>query len=165
MNPLHNITPEEGQHYFIDPVPHHRALGMRYVDSGIGRVVFEVPWAPHLVGDPDTGIVHGGVLTASFDAALGGSVISKMPTLCRIVTLDLRIDYLRPAKTRQTIRIEAECNRLAKQVAFARGIAHDGDAGDLIATATGTFMLFVDDSGSHVPSGIVSAALAGRRAK
>lgn len=164
MNPLHNITTEEGQRSFVDAVPHHTALGLRYVESGIGRLVFDLPWQAQLVGDPDTGVIHGGALTATFDACCGGAVMTKLDRPCRIVTLDLRIDYLRPAKKGQTIRCEAECKRLTKQIAFARAIAHDGDPDDLIATATGTFMLIDPEQDGAAASGIMAEASRARGA-
>lgn len=145
MNPLHGISPAQAQQLLVEGVPHHRALGLKYVDSGIGRFVFELPWQSHLVGDPDTGIIHGGAVTAMFDATCGAAVMTKLEKPIRVVTLDLRIDYLRPARKGETIRCEAQCNRQTKHIAFARAIAHDGDADDLIATATGTFMLMVDE--------------------
>jgi acyl-coenzyme A thioesterase PaaI-like protein len=58
-----------------------------------------------------------------------------------IATLDLRIDYMRPAKPHQDIIAECECVRVTHEVAFVRGTAHQGDATDPIALCTGAFML------------------------
>jgi uncharacterized protein (TIGR00369 family) len=148
VNPLHDPGPE-GQQNFIDLIPYNADLGLKYIESSVGRVVFDLPWQECLVGDPETGVIHGGVFTGLFDAALGGATLAKLDVLCRIATLDLRIDYLRPAKARQTVRCEAECHRLTKHIAFARGIAHDGDPSNLVATAVGTFVVFRDDPRSH----------------
>ncbi|MFX5578868.1 PaaI family thioesterase, partial [Acinetobacter baumannii] len=55
-------------------------------------------------------------------------------------TLDLRIDYLRPASRGATVIGRGECYRLTRQIAFVRGQAHDGDPDDPIAHVAGTFM-------------------------
>jgi uncharacterized protein (TIGR00369 family) len=157
-NPLHNPGPEKGQKYFIDVIPYNAELGLKYVENSVGRVVFELPWQEAQVGDPETGVMHGGAITGMFDAGLGGAVLSKLDDLRRIATLDLRIDYLRPARAGKTVRCEAECHRLTKHIAFARGIAHDGDPDDLVATAVGTFVVFRDDTRSHPRESLVEEA-------
>ena len=107
-----------------------------------------VPYSQDLVGDPDTGVVHGGVITALLDSASGAAtrraVEDRGPT--SIATLDLRIDYMRPATPRQTIFATAECYRTTRHVAFVRAWAYQADEDDLVATSVGTFML-----GTFVP--------------
>jgi uncharacterized protein (TIGR00369 family) len=152
-NPLHHTPPDKGQAWFIDVVPYNRALGLRYVGSGIGHVAFDLPWQAELVGDPESGLMHGGVVTGMIDAACGGAVLSRLPRLCRVATLDLRIDYLRPARTRQALHCVAECHRLTRHIAFARASCHDGDAEDVLATAVGTFVVFGEDQRSHPRAG------------
>ena len=58
-----------------------------------------------------------------------------------IVTIDLRLDYLRPALKGETVIARCECYKLTRQVAFVRGTAHGGDPERPIAQAVGTFML------------------------
>ncbi|HKY90690.1 MAG TPA: PaaI family thioesterase [Nevskiaceae bacterium] len=145
MNPLHDVQPGEGQALFIEVIPHNAALGLRYVESGIGRIVVDLPYQDHLVGDPETGVIAGGVITTMFDAVSGLSLLSKLPVLNRIATLDLRIDYLRPAKPGRTVRCTAECYKLTRHIGFTRAVAHDGDPDDPIGTAAGSFVVFGDD--------------------
>ena len=59
----------------------------------------------------------------------------------KFATLDLRIDYAKPAASGQPVIAEAECYRITRSVAFTRAIAHQGDLKDPIAAAAGTFML------------------------
>lgn len=148
-NPFHHTPPDKGQAWFIDAVPYNRALGLRYVGSGIGHVAFDLPWQAELVGDPESGLMHGGVVTGMIDAACGGAVRTRPPRLLRVATLDLRIDYLRPARPHQTLHCFAECHRLTRHIAFARASCHDGDAEDVLATAVGTFVVFGE--GQHSP--------------
>src|SRR5690606_24419186 len=125
---------------FRQMVPHNAALGLRVVDCAPGVVVMELPWVEHLVGDPDTGVLHGGAITALLDACCGASVFLKMRALTPIATLDLRIDHLEPATPRRTVTARAECYKLGRNVAFTRAVAYH-DPEDPIASAAGTFML------------------------
>jgi acyl-coenzyme A thioesterase PaaI-like protein len=73
----------------------------------------------------------------------------RIKRVTRIATLDLRIDYLRPAEPPRDVRARAECYKAGKQVAFVRAIAFHDDDQAPIASAAGTFMIF-DDSRSPV---------------
>lgn len=128
---------------------HATALGMRATRIDDGACTFVVPWAEHLVGDPDTGVVHGGVITAVLDNASGQAVTRSMldPENPSIATLDLRIDYQRPAQRGADLIVEATCYEMTRSIAFVRGVAHDGDPRDPVATSVATFML----ASSRVP--------------
>ena len=124
-------------------IPHAAAIGMTLVSRREGICVVRVPYAEHLVGDPDTGVVHGGVITALLDNASGMAVRNDgTPNEERsMATLDLRIDYMRPAQPREDLYAEAECYRMTSNVAFVRAIAYQGDRSDPIASSVATFML------------------------
>ena len=154
-NLLLDAAAEDCQRYFVEIVPHNDALGFQFVNRAPGRVVFDLPYREDLVGDPSSGVIHGGVITTLIDAACGQAVLTKLPELRRVATLDLRIDYLRPARPGKTVRCIAECYRLTRKVAFTRATAHDGDESDLLATSAGTFMVFADAASSHAAAGLV----------
>ncbi|HWA89310.1 MAG TPA: PaaI family thioesterase [Rhizomicrobium sp.] len=118
-----------------------RALGgdLEAYEGGRGRI--RLPFAPHLVGDPETGVIHGGVLTAMLDQVCGMAVGSALRKPAAIATLDLRIDYMKPAVPRVDIVVESECLKIAHEVAFARGIAFQTERDEPVAIATATFML------------------------
>ncbi|MBC7172148.1 MAG: PaaI family thioesterase, partial [Polyangiaceae bacterium] len=84
----------------------------------------------------------GGVITTLIDATCGIAVMAKLDRrVQRVATLDLRIDYLKPATPHRTVRAEATCFRITRHVAFVRASAyHDPD--DPVAVASGTFMVF-----------------------
>lgn len=129
------------QRAFIDAVPHNHALGMQIESMERGAAVFRLPYRADLVGNPETGVLHGGVVTALLDACSGAAVFTALPRLSPIATLDLRCDFLRPAEPRRELVARAECYRLTRNVAFTRAVAHHGDPSAPVAAAAGTFML------------------------
>ena len=121
--------------------PHADALGLTLVSIEKGRGVMSAPWREELVGDPDTGVIASGVVTALIDHTCGLAINSAMDLMAPIATLDLRIDYLRPAAPRTGLTAEAHAYRLTRTIGFVRAEAWDVDRGDLVATAQAAFML------------------------
>jgi len=126
---------------FERAVPHNRALGLRVVTVGDARSHFVLPYAEHLVGNPETGVLHGGAISAAMDAACGAAVFQALLKPMVIATLDLRIDYLRAAEPRADLFGMAECYKLTHNVAFVRGSAWDRSAEDPFASMLATFMI------------------------
>ncbi|WP_328799427.1 PaaI family thioesterase [Sandaracinobacteroides hominis] len=125
---------------FMETVPHLQALGIGYVASGSNWAELQMPYAPQLVAYPDTGVIASGAIFSLMDSAAGFSVVVARGRMEPHATLDLRCDYLRPARPGETVIGRAECYKLTKRVAFVRGIAHDGDPEHPIAHVAGTFM-------------------------
>jgi uncharacterized protein (TIGR00369 family) len=121
--------------------PHMRALGVRFVRVEEGAVTAELPYREDLVGDPSSGVLHGGVVTSLLDSTAGAAVMTRLSTPIPIATLDLRIDYVRASTPRAVLRARVECYKLTRHVAFVRGIAFNDDASDPVASVAGTFML------------------------
>lgn len=126
---------------FRQMVPHNAALDMRVIDAAPGMCVMVLPWAEHLVGNPETGVLHGGAITSLLDACSGASVFLKMGSPIPIATLDLRIDYLRKATPRRDVIARAECYKIGRNVAFVRGLAYHDSPDDPIAATAATFAL------------------------
>jgi uncharacterized protein (TIGR00369 family) len=133
---------------FIDTIPHNHALGMRVREMQRGEATFELPYDTKLVGNPDTGVLHGGAITALIDACSGASVFAALTEWKPIATLDLRIDYLRAGDVGKTIVCRASCYKLTRNVAFTRAVAFHDDESDPIATSMGTFMVGTKPGGS-----------------
>jgi uncharacterized protein (TIGR00369 family) len=95
----------------------------------------------NLVGDPQSGVLHGGVVTTLLDSTAGAAVMTRLLMPSPIATLDLRIDYLRPSTPRAPLHARVECYKVTRHVAFTRGIAYNTDERDPVASMAATFML------------------------
>lgn len=124
---------------FIEAIPYSRALGMVLDEIGDGVAVISMPYDARIVGDPETGVIHGGAVSALMDTCGGAAVMSHPSNPGGTATIDLRIDYMRPAKPGQRITARAECYNITRTVAFVRATAHDEDLSRPVATATGAF--------------------------
>ena len=126
---------------FILALPHARELGMDVTEIADGRATIRMAYDPRLVGDPATGVLHGGAISALMDTASGASVMSHPSQPRSTATLDLRIDYMRSATPGETITARAEVTHVTRSVAFIRVVATDADASRPVAQGTGTFTL------------------------
>lgn len=125
---------------FLARLPHARELGIELLASDPrGSCSFRLPWREELVGDPQLRILHGGVITTLLDTLGAAAVIAR--GVRAQATLDLRIDYLRPAAAEKDLIAEAECYRVTRHVAFVRGVCHQGDAERPVANLTATFVV------------------------
>jgi uncharacterized protein (TIGR00369 family) len=126
---------------FSQAIPHNRALGLKFEDFAEGVATMRLPYSEKLVGNPRTGIMHGGAVTSLLDAACGAAVFLKLGRPASIATLDLRIDYLKQATSHEDVLCRTECYRVTRHIAFVRGLAYHQDPDDPIASVSGTFML------------------------
>lgn len=129
----------EAARRFTEALPFFRAAGMSVDFAGQGRAELSMPWDARLVGDPSTGVLHGGAVFALMDTASGTAVMCHPDHPRSTATLDLRVDHMRPAVPGQRITAVAECYHVTRTVAFVRVTACDEDRDRPVATATGAF--------------------------
>ena len=122
-------------------VGHGQALGLEFRAEGENWVELALPWKEQLVGVEESGILASGAIVSLLDTCGGASVWQAMGHFQSIVTIDLRLDYLRPALKGETVIARCTCDKLTRQIAFVSGTAHTGDETRPVARAVGTFML------------------------
>ncbi|MEQ9143222.1 MAG: PaaI family thioesterase [Parvibaculaceae bacterium] len=130
----------------VSHVPFAKAINMQVVDARESEAWMKVPYDERLIGNPDTGVIHGGVITSVLDNISGVAVQLALPERMAIATLDLRIDYMKPATPREDLMAHAHCYKVTRNIAFVRGTAYHSDEQDPIATSVGAFMLAANRS-------------------
>lgn len=120
---------------------HGGRLGIHFHARGAEWIELALPYSDALIGDEASRVIASGPIIAMMDMATSFAIWNQIKTFVPQATLDLRIDYLRPARPGHTVIGRAECLRVARSIAFTRGIAHDGDLDDPIAHVAATFMI------------------------
>jgi uncharacterized protein (TIGR00369 family) len=122
-------------------------LGIRFLDVAPGRVRIELTVEPrHL---RDLGIMHGGVLATLLDTVMGTAVSAQAPSGHFVVTVQLNVNFIRPAWQGETLVATGEVTHSGRQTAVARGeVRTSQDV--LVGSGSGTFMYIVHtDSGQQ----------------
>lgn len=130
---------------FAASLGHNKAIGLHYHAHGDRWCEMAMPWRDDLVGDDATGILASGPIFTLMDMATSISIWLALGRFQPQATLDMRIDYLRPATPGETVFGRGECYHLTRSIAFVRGQAHDGDPDRPIAHVAGTY--FFTDAG------------------
>ena len=120
---------------------HTHALGFVYDSLDGDRVRIRVPWREDLVGDPETDVLSGGLVTTLLDHVGGLAVWIALGKFEAIATLDLRVDYMRAATARRDLVEEARCYHLTRSVAFVRAWAFEDSPDDPVAAAQSAYIL------------------------
>src|SRR3954471_17054590 len=115
--------------------------GLRLERAAPGEAWSSLPYRPVFVGDTATGVLHGGVVTAMLDESCGMAVQLALDGTSAIATLDLRIDYQKPATPGLDIKAHSVCYRVTRSIAFVRATAYQESETDPVATATACFMI------------------------
>ncbi|WP_267387864.1 PaaI family thioesterase [Sphingomonas sp. GC_Shp_3] len=133
-----SFVPED----FADMMEGHHGghLGIEYRAHGPDWAELALPYREALIGDLSRGVLASGPILALMDSATSFAVRMKVGVARPHATLDLRIDYVRPATPGRTVIGRGECYRVTRAISFVRGVAHDGDPADPIANVAGTFM-------------------------
>jgi uncharacterized protein (TIGR00369 family) len=125
---------------FMSKSGHNASLGIVYHDHGPDWCELKLPYDKRLASNARTGIMASGPIITLMDMVTSLSLWFKAGKFQPQATLDLRVDYLRPARPGSAIIGRGECYALTRSIGFVRGIAHDGDPDKPVAHVAGTFM-------------------------
>ena len=127
---------------FVATVQHSTNLGIEVLETGEDRVRCRMPWRAELVGNPETGVIHGGAVFAFLDQVGGlANACAIYPDYEITPTIDFRLDHLRPAESGRAVIGDGVCYRLSSQVAFVRVTAFaEGLEEEPVATGLATYM-------------------------
>ncbi len=136
------VATPDGPGTVLVGIPHSAAMGMQLISADDGEATMMLPYSEALVGDVATGVLGGGAITALLDTCCGAAVFaSKAKRIVSTATLDLRIDYMRPATPGQDVYAHAECYRVTRSVAFVRALAWTEGREKPVATASAAFIV------------------------
>ncbi|MDL5595419.1 PaaI family thioesterase [Bacillus subtilis] len=125
---------------FLSALRHCQVLGLKVHSASSEGLTVVLPYSAQIVGNPLTGVVHGGAITSLMDTACGMATLCVLPEFEVCPTLDLRIDYMHAAEPHKDVYGFAQCYRVTTDVIFARGFAYQDDPEQPIAHVVGTFM-------------------------
>ena len=129
---------------------HTSALDIRLerLERGFSVVVVD-PDDRH-IGLPDSGAVHGGILSTLIDTACGLTVLSVLSEPTSIATLDLTLHHIKPTAAGTPIYASAECCKLTRSIVFLRSVVYQNDEDNLIAHGSTTFMLGANHTNLYI---------------
>jgi uncharacterized protein (TIGR00369 family) len=97
--------------------PFHQLLDVHLVEADRGRIVVRVDGRPELVGNPLNQALHGGAIAGLID--LAGSIAAMTEVGYPCPTVDLRVDFLRPAIAGKPIFAEGRLLKAGQSVSFS----------------------------------------------
>jgi len=137
---------------FDDMIPFNQVLGLKITSLAADGVKGRIDMRPELIGHFISQRLHGGVISAGLDAMAGVAVMAaigarhmdeapaqRLHRFARLGTIDLRIDYLRPA-TGDRFELRANVMRLGSRVATAR-MEFLGADGTLLASGAAAYIV------------------------
>lgn len=123
---------------------HGGHIGMEYASHSPQWVELSLDWREDLVGDLESGVLASSAIISLMDNATSLSIWNRLGEFRPQVTMDLRLDYLRPSPKGAKVFGRGMCYHLTHSMAFVRGIAHNGNIDEPLACATGTFIRIGD---------------------
>jgi len=121
----------------IDVSPFQRWLGLQVTEVDEGRMCIALPWKEDLISNPNPPTVHGGILASVIDLLGLYSVLTTGSI--SIATVDLRVDYHRPAGPGD-MTAEANIIKLGSKVSTAETKVFGPD-GKLLASGRGVYLM------------------------
>ena len=116
--------------------PAWKWLGIGVAELGDGVAVLEMTPTEHMANH--AGFVHGGMISALADSAMGRSIRTAKPGVVRAMSFDLKLSFIAPARVGETLRATGRVIHAGRRTMVAECRVED-TGGRLVATASGTF--------------------------
>ncbi len=123
---------------FAQSSPYYKSMGTSLVELEEGYAVLRtVIQASHMNAD---GIVHGGVLPALADGAMGNALRTLNGDAAQVLTAEMHLQYLRPVAG-GALLAEGRVVKSGRRLSFAEVDIRDEATGDTIARGSGVFII------------------------
>ena len=119
--------------------PASRFFGIQMVEVGEGSTLVEMFCKDDFLNYG--GVVHGGVITALADAAMGSSLATLMPDGTRQVSFDLKMTIISAAQAGETLRARGRVIHAGRRTGVCEATV-TGPQERLVAKATGSFAVY-----------------------
>jgi len=136
----HSAFHEQLAREFLLYSPHMRECGLEALEVDARGALVKLPYRDEWLGDLESGRIAPGIVTVLVDSCAGLAVLASIGERETVATLDLRMDYLRPAFRGSDVYCRAECLRLTGSIAFLRATVWQGREDEPIATAQLAFV-------------------------
>jgi uncharacterized protein (TIGR00369 family) len=123
---------------FAASSPYYQAMGMSLAELAEGRAVLRVQVQPAQLNAD--GIVHGGVLPAIADGAMGNALRTLHGAAAQVLTAEVHLHYLRPV-TGGSLLAEGRVVQSGRRVSFAEVELRDEATGKPVARGSGVFVI------------------------
>ena len=124
--------------------PYYKALGMELAEIDEGRALLRVVIQPaHLNAD---GILHGGVLPAIADGAMGNALRTLHGEGAQVLTAEVSLQFLRPVSG-GSLLAEGRLVKAGRRLCFAEVEIRDEKSGKCVARGSGVFVIQQREAG------------------
>ena len=113
-------------------------LGIGLVELGEGRATVEMTPSEDMTNH--AGFVHGGMITALADSAMGRSLRTLVPGVARAMSFDLKLNFISAAKVGEKLVAVGNVVHAGRRTAVTE-CRVEAPGGRLVATASGTFAI------------------------
>ena len=113
-------------------------LGIREVELDDGAATLEMTPSEDMANH--AGFVHGGMISALADSAMGRSLRTLKPGVARAMSFDLKLSFISAGKVGERLRAVGRVVHAGRRTAVTE-CRVEGPGGRLVATASATFAI------------------------
>jgi uncharacterized protein (TIGR00369 family) len=124
--------------------PAWRWLGLRLLEAEPGRALVAMRVSEDMRNQ--SGVCHGGFLSALADSAMGSAMATVLPEGERHLSFDLKLSFMRPARVGQTVAAVGRVVHSGRRTGVCEARLEVGD--DLVGTASASFIVYLPEKTS-----------------